>query len=151
MIIQAKQIRNISQELQCGLKIFINRETQELKSIPDPNDLYDDLEFWKDDLDKIENEWTDCITIEKMESWEAFKIMEAFVAEVQDESFKQDLTKILNRKSPFANFKAEVETSHFRQKWFDFKDKKYEEFVIQQLKQENIEIEEKPPAHKAGE
>jgi hypothetical protein len=52
-----------------------------------------------------------------MESWEAFQIMEDFIEELTE-----DLITILNRKSPFANFKAEIESSSSQQKWFDFRD-----------------------------
>ena len=141
MKIQTEQIHSISQDLQCGLKTFVNKETYEIKSIIDPDNPYSEPEFYEEELEKIENDWTDFAVIEKMESWEAFKIMEDFVDEIENEKLKQDLTKILNSKSPFANFKAEIETSQYRQKWFDFRDKKYEEFVTNQLKSEKIEVE----------
>jgi len=37
-----------------------------------------------------------------------------FLQIIADEKLQKDLFKILNRKSPFANFKAEVETSDYR-------------------------------------
>ena len=141
MKIQTEQIRSISQDLQCGLKIFVNKETYEIKSIIDPDNLYSEPEFWEEELEKIENEWTDLAVIKKMESWEAFRTMENFVDEIENEKFKQDLMKILNRKSPFANFKAEIESSQYRQRWFNFRDNIYEEFVTNQLKSENMEFE----------
>ncbi len=141
MKISGKQIREISQDLQCGLKTFINRETGEIKSILDPNEVYSEPETWEEELEKIENEWIDYSVIEKMESWEAFQIMEDFVEEINDKRLKEDIIKILNRKSPFANFKAEIESSSYRQNWFDFRDKKYEEYIKEQLKIGKIEIE----------
>ena len=141
MKISGKQIHEISQDLQCCLKTFINRETGEIKSILDPNDVHSDPETWEEELDKIENEWIDYSVIEKMESWEAFQIMEDFLEEIKVERLKEDILKILNRKSPFANFKAEIESSSFRQNWFDFRVLKYEKYVRQKLREEKINIE----------
>jgi len=140
MRITAKQIHDISQDIQAGMKVFINRENLETKSILDLDDSFGDTELWEEELEKIEKEWTDYLIITKMESREAFQIMEDFIEEIHDERLKKDLIIILNRKSPFANFKAEIEASSYRQKWFDFRDKKYEDYVKEQLKLEKIEI-----------
>ena len=141
MKISLQQIHEISQDLQTGLKTFINRETYEIKSILDNNEIYSDSEIWEEELEKIENEWTEYSIITKMESWEEFQIMEDFIEEIKDDKLKEDIIKILNRKSPFANFKAEIESSAYRQKWFDFRDLKYEEYVKENLKEEQIKIE----------
>ena len=141
MKISGKQIREISQDLQCGLKTFINWETGEIKSILDLNDVNSDPETWEEELDKIKNEWINYSVIEKMESWEAFQIIDDFVEEIKDERLKGDIVKILNRKSPFANFKTEIELSSYRQNWFDLRDLKYEKYVRQKLKEEQIRIE----------
>ena len=141
MKITLKQIHSISQDLQSGLEIFINKETYEIKSLLNSNDLYSDTEYWEEEFEKIENEWSDYVIISKMESREAFQIMEDFVDEIGDPKLKGDLIKILNRKSPFANFKQEVESSAFRQKWFNFKDRKYEDYVKDWLEVEEIKSE----------
>jgi hypothetical protein len=137
----SKQIHQIAQELEAGMKVFINRENLDTRSILDWEDSYGVSEFWEEELEKIENEWTDYVIITKMETREAFKIMADFIDEVDDDRLKEDLIKILNRKSPFANFKEEVETSSCRQRWFEFRTKKYEDYVKEQLKQENIKFE----------
>lgn len=141
MQISAKQLKEISESLQCGMKIFINRETYEVKEVLDWDNAFSEDSFWDEELEKIEEEWKDYFVIEKMESFDAFKIMESFIEEVVDQRLKEDLIKILNRKSPFANFKAEVETSSHRQKWFDFRDAQYIEYVKKQLEFEEINFE----------
>jgi len=135
------QIHEISEQLQCGFNIYINKETLEIIPIPDMETLISDNEIWKEELNKIESEWNDYAFITKMESREAFKIMEAFIDEIDDDKLKEDLIKILNRKSPFANFKAEIDSSDYRQKWFDFRDLKYEDYVKEQLESEDFQIE----------
>jgi len=141
MILTAKQINEIAQELLAGMKVFINRETLEIRTILDWDTMYGDTELWDEELEKIEQEWASYVVLQKMESREAFSIMEDFIEEVKDLKMQQDLIKILNRKSPFGNFKAEVESSDYRQNWFDFRQRKYEEYVREQLENENIELE----------
>jgi len=140
MKLTAKQINEIAQELEAGMKVFLNRETLEYKSVLDWDDMVDP-EIWEEEIEKIENEWTDYIVINKMESRDAFRVMEDFVDEIDDQRLKEDLIKILSRKSPFANFKAEIESSEYRKKWFAFRIKCYEDYVKEQLKDENIEFE----------
>ncbi|MBL7113053.1 MAG: hypothetical protein ISS19_14035 [Bacteroidales bacterium] len=92
-------------------------------------------------MDKIYNEWSDFAVVTKMESREAFKVMEDFTGEINDKHFREDLENILSRKSPFANFKAEIESSPYRQNWFDFCLNAYNEYVKVQLESEGFEFE----------
>lgn len=141
MKINSTQIQEIIQNLLCGMNVYINKGTMEIANIPDIDELYGDTELWEEDISRIESEWSDYALITKMESREAFKVMEGFVDVVDDSRLKEDLIKILNRRSPFANFKAEIDDSEFRQKWFDFRNIKYEEYVKEQLEIEDIEFE----------
>ena len=133
MKITSKQINEIAQELEAGMKVYINKDTLEIKSILDWEDSFGDSEPWDEEMAEIEENWASFLVIEKMESWEAFRVMEEFIEEVEDERLSEDLAKILGRKSPFANFKAEVESSPYRQNWFDFRLKRYEDYVREQL------------------
>jgi hypothetical protein len=140
MKVTSKQINEIAQYLETGMKVYLNKETLEFESILDWDDMTDP-EPWDEIIRKIENEWRDVMIFEKFESRDAFQIMEDFVYEIDDLKLKEDLIKILNRKSPFANFKAEIESSAYRQKWFDFRTMKHEEYVKRQLADESIEYE----------
>lgn len=140
MKITSKQVNEIARELEAGMKVFINPETLEFQTVLDWDDMYDP-EPWDKSIETIEKEWPDAIVLEKMESREAFRVMEEFIDEIDDSKFQEDLIKILNRKSSFANFKIEVETSEYRQIWFDFRTKKYEDYVREQLSFEDIECE----------
>ena len=97
MKITTKQINDMAQELEAGMKIFINKDTLEYRTILDWDDLMDP-EPWEEEMEQIESEWSNYAVIEKMNSSEAFKIMEDFVDEVKDSKLKEDLIKILNRK-----------------------------------------------------
>jgi len=140
MKLTAKQINEIAQELESGMKVYINKETLEFQSVLDWDDM-STPEPWEEIMEKIENEWKYVVILEKLESRDSFRIMEDFVYEIDDQKLKEDLIKILSRKSPFANFKDEIDSSAYRQMWFDFRTKKYEDYVREQLDIENIEYE----------
>lgn len=139
MKVTSSKINEIAQELEAGMKVYLNRETLEIKSILDWEDISDD-ESWEEELEEMVKEWSDFVVLTKMESWEAFKVMEEFVDTIEDETFCEGLIKILSRRSPFANFKAEIESSPYRQNWFDFKLRKYEDYVREQLNNEDFRM-----------
>ena len=140
MKITSEKINEIAQELEAGMKVYLNRETLEIKPILDWEDISDN-EIWEEEVEDILKEWSSYLVISKMESREAFRVMEEFADSVEDEVFREWLIKILNRKSPFANFKAEVESSPYRQNWFDFRLKKYEEYVKEHLEIEDFSVD----------
>ncbi|MFC0879016.1 UPF0158 family protein [Saccharicrinis sp. FJH2] len=76
-----------------------------------------------------------------MKPGEAFQIMKDFIEEIDNNSFKENLGEILVRKKPFANFKHIIENSEYREKWFNFKTLKHENYVREILENENIEFE----------
>ncbi|NOY38324.1 MAG: hypothetical protein GXO83_12230 [Chlorobi bacterium] len=141
MKITANQIHRIAQELDMGLDVYINRETGEVRSILDPEDLFSEGEIWEEEIKKIEKEWDDYVVLKKMDSFEAFGIMEAFVHEVDDERLQDKLVDILERRRPFSNFRAAIDDSLYRERWFAFKDGKYQEYVRKLLETEGIEFE----------
>jgi hypothetical protein len=140
MKLTSKQINEIAQDLETGMKVYLNKETLEFEAVLDWDDMTDP-EPWEEIIEKVENEWQDVIVFEKLKSRDGFQIMEDFIDEIDDQRLREDLTKILNRKSPFANFKDEIESSSYRQMWFDFRTMKHEEYVKRQLDDENIEYE----------
>ncbi len=132
-----KVVQDIAEKIDCGLICFLNPETLELEDVPknlgmEPDDF--ELatgELWEETFKH--DHWDRCITIEPPEACEGFKIMERFIGEIDDKRFSQKLVDILNRKHPFANFKAQVEGSKYRQQWFDFKQSELEQLVWDEI------------------
>ena len=141
MRLTQNQITDMAQDLEAGMKIFINRKDLEIRTILDWDEMYGDTEIWDDEMDKIEHEWTDYVVIEKLESRDAFKIMARFIGEIDDRPLAEALSNVLERKSPFANFKAIVERSDYREKWFEFKNQSYANYVRDMLSLNDIEVE----------
>ena len=133
MKLTENQISEIAELLDAGLICFFHRPTGSIDYHPDPLDPYFDAEPWQETIDKIEELWDDYERIDKMDSNTAFRVMEAFADSINEKKVKSKLYNLLSRPKPFSNFKAEVETSIYRQDWFDFKKEAYIDWVKKQI------------------
>ncbi|MGB4960907.1 MAG: UPF0158 family protein [Saprospiraceae bacterium] len=130
MKLSNESIKEIAQNLDCGMVCYINTKTFEIKSIIDPNDMFAEEELWKADLEEIENDGESYLKIEKMPSREAFRIMEDFADQVTNKKIRNRLIYALEMSKPFKHFKYEVDCNEdIRQQWFKFKEYRYEEWV----------------------
>jgi len=130
------QIKEIAEQLDFGFRCFWNQTNNELVFIPDlvKHPEMDD-EFYQDDIEKVDNNFSDYVEIKPMESYEAFQIMTGFIDGLQySNKLKSKLTFALTKKKPFREFKFTIDNSGpFRQQWFDFKDKKLKEWVCKKI------------------
>lgn len=130
------QIKEIASQLDCGFRCFVERNTGELVFIPDA-DKYPDMEVetWSNEIEKIESDYNDFAEIEPLESRDTFTIMSQFVESVNDMDLKNKLITALNKRSPFREFKFVIDYSgESRQKWFDFKNHKIQDWVRENIK-----------------
>jgi len=140
-----EQIKKIADELDTGCKCYIHKKTRDFKAILDVDDMYDFEELIEEDMKEIEANRPDYFLVEKMSSSEAFRIMESFLPKIASRKKKERVINALNRRSPFANFKQEVEYDEkYRQLWFDHKNRKHVEYVRDQLGN-TFELEELAP------
>jgi len=136
-----KVVHDIAESLDCGHVCFLNPKTLEMEDVPKML-VYDSSEYRlmtgmsKKDLNLSYPKWKKCITIDPPESSESFAFMEDFVSEVDDKDLKSRLTNALRNRSPFANFKNQIDNSKYREQWFAFKQQKLEEYVWQNLEYE---------------
>ncbi len=135
-----KLIHQIAEEIDSGMTCFINPKTLEMVIVP--RDMLDggyfcgDTELFDKDLEKVDTEWERFTRVDPLGSREGFIIMEEFVDEIaDDEAMANKLVNALNRPKPFRNFKNIVETSEYRQKWFDFKHQATKEQVSRELRE----------------
>ena len=138
--VPTKIIKEIAENIDCGMVCFINTDTLETENAPqtfieDPEEFEMITGMTAEDMKLKYLEWENYITVNPLESYEAFKIMEYFVDTVADKILQNKLIDALNRKKPFAGFNSVVDNSDYRQKWFDFKQQQLEEHVGMILKQ----------------
>ena len=141
-----KLVHDIAESIDCGLVCYLNPDTLEMEDIPKTllEGGYDLEEDDEDGTMNLKSEtWEKCLTVEPRESSESFRIMEDFVAGIDDKNMKNKLINALSNRKPFANFKMMVEQSKFREEWFAFKQKKLEELVWEELSWQ-LEDQEKP-------
>lgn len=141
-IFTAQQISEISQEILAGLKCYINKTTDEIKVTFDSDSPYFDLDALekedKEEIEELEANWRNYVEIKPMPSRVSYQVMEDFVNEVKDRKLKERLIIVLNRKKPFQNFKFEIDNSNYRERWFEFRNEAYYEWVEDQIKDYEI-------------
>ncbi len=133
-------IKDIAEDLDCGMICYINRKTGEVKTILDSENLYEDDENpWAEDLREVEENYPDYLEIVGMDSRESFRVMADFVQRVDDVQLHEKLINALNYRKPFQNFKFIIDDAgEYRQEWFKYKEKRLMAWVKQQI-EVNIE------------
>jgi hypothetical protein len=141
MKINEEQILDIAKRLENAYNVYLNKDTGEYRSLPDVDEFSTDNEFNTDELRKITDHWENYMIFTRMEPWELFEIMEEFLYRV-DRDFQGKLLDALYKTRPFDKFQHLVETSKYRDDWFEFKDQKYTNYVMEQLQAEGIDVDE---------
>lgn len=129
----AENIKEIAEQLECGFRAYIHKKTRQLLFVPDENN-FSDIDSWEEELEQLENNFTDYWEIDKWSSSEAFEIMSEFADRMTDYNLQTRLFDALRKNKPFKEFKYVIDISgDFRQQWFAFKNKWQEEYVARQL------------------
>lgn len=138
-----KQIEEIAENLDCGMRCFYNLKTGEIKTILNFDSwMGADEEPWEEELNEIEENWVDYFEFDQFESHESFQIMVDFAENVNDIRLQNNLINALNRRKPFQNFKWQIDNSgEYRQLWFDFKKMRYIQWVKEQIDFNNTKNE----------
>jgi len=137
-------IKEIADNLDCGMKCYFNIKSGELRTIinMDSWELAEE-EPWEEDINEVEKNREDYFEIEGMSSHESFNLMVDFADSIDNLKLKERLIKVLNRPKPFKNFKWEIDNSgEYRQHWFDFKKMRYIHLVNEQIENNTTEFNE---------
>jgi hypothetical protein len=128
-------VKEIAEQLDCGFRAFIHKTSGQLLFVPDDNNYPDiDLDSWDEELEQLENNFTNYHEIDKWTSSEAFETMSEFADQLDDSNLQSRLFDALRKNKPFREFKFVIDNSgDFRQQWFDFKNKWQQDFVARQL------------------
>ncbi|MBN2761686.1 MAG: hypothetical protein JXR41_01250, partial [Bacteroidales bacterium] len=103
--ISKDQIKEIAEDIDFGMKCYINKETGAVTTSPDSNSWkYYDEELWEDVNNELEENWDKYVEIPKMESNESFDLMADFTEIVDNKNLGDKLINALNRSHPFRNF-----------------------------------------------
>jgi len=143
MELTEKQIEEIAENLECGMRCFYNLTSGEIKTILNFNNwIGADEEPWEEELEEIEEHWDDYFEFVGFESHESFQIMVDFAESIDDHRLQNRLIGALNKRKPFQHFKWEIDNSgEFRQQWFDYKRMCYIQRVKDQIDLNNMDFE----------
>lgn len=129
--------KEIAEQLDCGFRCYLHKHSGELITIPDENRHSDmEIDAWEEDMEKIEEHFTDYWVIDPLDSRASFEMMEEFAESLPEtNSPREMLIKALNQHKPFSKFKFVIDNSgEYRQQWFDFKAKRLQEYVEREFK-----------------
>jgi len=130
-----KQIEEIADTLDSGMRCFYNLKSGEIKAVLNFDSwIGSDKEPWEEELMEIDENRDDYFEFEGFESHESFQIMADFAESVEDKRLQNKLINALNRPKPFQNFKWQIDNSgEYRQQWFDFKNMRYIQWIKKQI------------------
>lgn len=129
------QLREITGDLDLGFKCWIHKETLECVVVPN-EDRFPEMEedMWKEELRKIRMDRKKYVEIKPMDPRSSFRVMEEFIASVDDEPLRERLEQAIRRPRPFFNFNGEVDRGGpYRDKWFAFRERKLMDWVEEQV------------------
>ena len=131
------QIHEIAENLSVGLKCYYHFPTGEVKTVF-PNE---DGDFDEDDEEsgaiEILSDFDNYFEFEPMATRESFQMMEDFIETISDTRFANRLVYALNNRKPFRHFKEAVESSNYRQNWFNFRDECQDASIEKQIRRHN--------------
>lgn len=135
MKLNEKQIEEIADNLDSGMRCFYNLKTGEIKTLLNTDSwIGADEELWKEESEEIDDNQADYFEFEGFKSHDSFQLMTDFAERVDDSKLQDKLRNALNRPKPFRNFKWQIDNSGvFRQQWFDFKKMRYIHWVKEQV------------------
>jgi len=135
MKLTEKQIEEIADNLDFGMRCFYNRKTGEIKTILNFDRwIGADEEPREEESKEIDENWGYYFEFEGFESRDSFRIMVDFAESVDDSKLQDKLINALNRPKPFRNFKWQIDNSGaYRQQWFDYKKMRYIKWIKKQI------------------
>ena len=79
MLFSTEQIKEISEQLDCGFRAFYHKQTSELIFVPNTDKYFDmDTSAWQEELDKFDKNFCDYQEIYGVKSGDSFKVMADF-------------------------------------------------------------------------
>jgi len=123
-----KQINNIVQDLDTGLKCYVHKTTGEIFSIPAKlKEVDENFERWKEELKNVEQNPNQYILVKEIPSSDSFRIMRRFLGKVANPKIRGKLMIAISQNKPFQDildYNGDV-----LQDWYEFKQKAIEKYV----------------------
>jgi len=140
--IKPELLKEIAEYLDTGTLCFYNKTNGELVTYPEGLEDSGLEDEWAEVIEKIEASPDDYFQIEKMNSVEAFEVMESFINGIRHIPTHNKFIDTISRKKPFAHFNNMLSYyPDLREQWFAYKLQNYIEFVKSQVELSETEKE----------
>lgn len=124
--------------------------SQEALSLAEDSD--DDYPEWMDDMIQLAKSYlednTNFIELPSQYDVDEYRMMEDFAFSLNDERHKENLLIALQGKGVFRRFKDTAIYLGIVDNWYQYRDKGYEEFVLEWCAMEGIEVEQRTSTKK---
>jgi len=125
-------------ECRIGYEFYLDLKTGELLHVSDEFMMTDEIEKIHERLNSEPERY---LNIPTESSREGYQDMVAFTESLEDENLKEKLWIALNGRGAFRRFKdVLLSYPEKREEWFDFKDERLEERVMEWLEENEIEL-----------
>ena len=130
-----KIIFEIIDLLDAGEMLYLHRGTKEILSYPDPQRWNESeyIDIIAEVKARAAAEPDQVVVRDPPNPRDTYHIMEDFIFTVEDEHLRDRLLEALNSKKPFRYFRATVEDSPLLDAWYDFKDARMKQWVLEML------------------
>jgi hypothetical protein len=138
--IKPEIIKDMAEMLDAGMVCFYHKPSGAMDYYPDEdkNPGFDE-EQWTDVIEKTEENGDDYIRVEGLDTPESFRIMEDFIAGIDDIPTHNRFIDAISRKKPFRNFSDMLfNYPDLREAWFAYKLERYIAYVKEQLAFEGL-------------
>jgi hypothetical protein len=140
--IKPELLKDIAEYLDTGMLCFYNKTSGELETYPEGLEDSGLEDEWAEVTGKIEASPDNYLQIEKMNSVEAFEVMENFINGINHIPTHNKFVEAISRKKPFAHFNDMLSYyPDLREQWFAYKLQSYIEFVKAQVELSGTEKE----------
>ena len=126
-------VNSIAQSLEMGMNCYLNVDTLEIEEWPKDFD-FDDSSMDDDEEQPQCIHWQNVLKFKPLNANESFRIMADFAESLENLPAGREMVSILNRKKPFAHFNQYIHNSVYRDDWFRFRQKVYEDYVRQEIR-----------------
>lgn len=136
IVLSDLQIKDIAENLDIGLKCYVNKKTGNVIEIPDELRFGEiDQENWEDVIKELNENYDDYFEIDSIDTHDSFNIMHDFVEQISNNEIKQKFVYALDKPKPFKNFKYELDYhDEIREEWFKFKLNRIIDHVTNEIK-----------------
>lgn len=133
-----QEINEAATAIRRGMEVYVHREHGRMLIADDPErNVRADPEVFEAIMQDISTDPDAYIHIERMPTAQAIEVMKSFTDRVRNQELWQALSYALKRPRPFQTFKAELNKFPKNyEKWREFRQKKYHEYVTQKLNAE---------------